>query len=328
MAGWTLAGFFLAGQLPVFAALLLAVAGLPALLVVLAWGGSWFVLYGALTLGFTSLFGGFWSALLLIPMVFFPAGLLSWSIKAGFPPMKALAISLVAASLFSLTFWSISPVFGDGGARLWAMKSHLQKVGGMIDNQIREARKADATASASSNLDLLQDQIRAWFDFMILLVPTTLIFSWHLISLAIFYLGALVLSPRFGFSLSPLPKFSTWRFDWNLIWLFLGGWLLYFGSEIFEPIGLREAAKIVGANCLAISNILYFILGFSLLFFFFDVYQITPPNRIGLSVIAVLFSKLLVWLGIIDIWLEFRAPKKQSKNKDESDEDSSFFDNF
>ncbi|MBI3037511.1 DUF2232 domain-containing protein, partial [bacterium] len=99
-----------------------------------------------------------------------------------------------------------------------------------------------------------------------------------------------------------------------------------YGSNFSDPSGLSEALKIVGANCLAISQVLYFISGFAVLFYFFKVYQIGRPNRIGLSILGVFFYQILVWVGIVDVWFDFRAPGKPKSVRSNQDENDSFFD--
>jgi len=311
MAGWTLAGLFLASRLPLLGAVLMALAGLPAFLVGFAWGGVWFVIYGFLTLGLTGWFNGTGAAVLLIPLVMIPAGVLASLLKARLLPMRALGLTLLLATLISTALWGVLPLLGEGGTQLWGIKNHLVAQKEVFAGQIREFQKQNGTDSQSA--ELLLEHTKVWIDFLILLVPVTFIFAWHLISLGVFYAGGVLMASRLGLGLGlavePLPSFPTWRFGWNLIWLFVGGWLMFYGADMFEPASIQDLFRSIGANCLAISKILYFIVGLSIVFFYFDTYKISPPNRIGLSFLALLLTNLLVWLGIIDVWADFRAPK-------------------
>lgn len=325
MAGWTLLAMFLASRLPLLGAVLMALAGLPAFLVGLAWGGGWFLLYSGLTLGLTGWLNGVGAALLMVPLMMLPAAILAGLLQAQVIPMRALGLTLLFSTLFSVALWGVLPLLGEGGTRLWTIKNIFvaQKEG--LTKQIRDFQEKNGADPEA--VEMLLEHTQAWMDFIILLVPVTFIFAWHLISLGIFYVGAVLLASRLGMAVEPLPPFPTWRFDWNLIWLFVGGWMLFHGADLFEPASVQSLFRAVGANCLAISKILYFIVGLSIVFFYFDSYKISPPNRIGLSFLALLLTNMLVWLGIIDVWADFRAPKAPSPTRrEQDDEEDSFFD--
>ncbi len=322
MVLWTMACLMVAGRIPLLGALIMAFAGMPALLIVLAWGGAWFLLYGSITLTLTFFWGGLISSLMLIPMMFVPAMLLAATIRKGFGPMQAIGRAIVLACAFSTALWVISPLLGTFGGDLWSLGDQFRAQGKVLETQIRALNKGKEVDGVK--MDLFIGQMKDWIEFIALLTPITFLFVWHLISMGVFYLGAMHFSPSFGYAISALPKFSTWNFNWNIVWAMFGGWFLFYGAGYFEPVGLTWAAKVLGANFLAISKILFFIAGFSLLFHFFDTYGINGPLRVGFSLFAVIFNQLVVWLGIADIWLDFRAPPPKKAKEPENDEDSFF----
>jgi len=181
-------------------------------------------------------------------------------------------------------------------------------------------------ADAAEATEVVVRQFRDWMEFVALLVPVTFFFGWHLFSLTVMYLGMSMTASKHGLVVQPFPAFSSWRFDWKLIWVFLAGWLLYSGADGIVQIEIRHVIRVIGANCIAISKILYFIIGMSLLFYFFEKHEISTPNRFGLSILALLMTQLLVWAGIADVWLDFRASPPKNVNND--DGESSFFDQF
>ncbi|MFZ2956446.1 MAG: DUF2232 domain-containing protein [Candidatus Ozemobacteraceae bacterium] len=129
---------------------------------------------------------------------------------------------------------------------------------------------------------IVRELFRNFIDEVAILIPWTFVFLWHLLSTTVFYLGGVYLGARNGFSLPPLPRFSTWRFDWNLIWIFIAGWSLYYGEEYFAGMRFASTAHAIGANCLAVSKILYFVLGLSLMVSFFERHHLSRASRIGL----------------------------------------------
>jgi uncharacterized membrane protein HdeD (DUF308 family) len=82
-----------------------------------------------------------------------------------------------------------------------------------------------------------------------------------------------------------------------------------------------------GANCLMISQTLYLIAGFSVIAFFFHKWALGPGGRLGLTFLAVLLAHAVIWLGIIDVWADFRTPRPPPGPRD-SDSDGSFFDEW
>ncbi len=324
MACSTLGGLFLAAYVPLLDAILYALAGLPALVVMLAWGAPWFGVYGLITVGLTSLARGWPWGIIITATLLVPAGLLSALLKVGEPPMRAIATTLLLSCLVSLTLWSVAPLFGQVGLDLWEQRARFREYASATEAQWKKQLEKDGDSTA---FVLWRENYRSVTDYVALLIPTTFIFLWHLLTVGLFYLAGRSVGPRFGFEMPSLPKFSTWRFDWNLIWLFLIGWLMFHGADSVALPEVRFGMLMIGANCLSISKVLYFLLGFSILFFFFEMYKITTANRITLSFLALFLSQILVWLGIIDVWFDFRAPKPPRRASDDDDSES-FFDNF
>jgi len=325
MAILTLFGIGVSGWMPLFGSLVLAVAGLPALLVLLAWGGAWFGAYGALVLGGIAFWKGWASAVVLIPLLLAPAAVLAGTLRGGLPPFAALGTSVLVASLLSLALWSVAPLLGPMGTSLWAVADDLHRQERLIEDRLARLARDNENVDPSA-LSFFTEQLRQWVEFTALLVPVTFVVLWHLVSLTVLYLGGLHLGRRFGLALPPLPPFAAWRFDWRLIWVFLAGWILFHVSDVFIGSDLYQPLRQIGANCLTLGKVLYFLMGLSLMCFFFDTWSISRPNRIGLSILAVFFHQLLVWLGIVDVWLDFRAPKAPPvRRQGESEEDGGFF---
>ncbi|MBF0543248.1 MAG: DUF2232 domain-containing protein [Candidatus Riflebacteria bacterium] len=324
----TVIGVLVSGYLPILGSLVLALAGVPALLVSLAWGGLWFLVYFILTVVSLGWLGGWASGAILVPMLLAPAALFAFLINSEVETLKAVFLAVFLACGFSMSLWMIAPALGETGTKMWAQREQLKLWEREFEvkfNKSAESKTVDQTITT-----VFLEQIREWVDFVSLLIPFTFLFVWHLLSVLVFYFGGRAWGAKFGIKIEPFSKFSSWKFDWNLIWLFAAGWFLFYMSESFLDSRLIFAAKMVGANLLAISKILYLIMGFSLLFWMFEKYQISVPNRIGLSFLVILFyqvREILVWFGIIDVWADFRAPAPVAKpgDDDQDNDDDSFF---
>lgn len=315
----TMAGFVAATQMPLIGALVLSVAALPAFLVILAWGGLWFLLYSALTMTLTSLVATPSAAIMLMPLILMPAAFLYGAVKVGLAPLRAMCLALLSATLFSTGMWAVTNQVSSSDGLLPVREQFANQIV-VVEKQLDKIQEKGQESQES--VELIRENIREVFDYTVLLIPATFLFVWHLLTLGIFYAGAVRLAPRFGFQIATVPPFTDWRFDWHLIWLFLGGWLLFYVVGADETMPMHGFARTVGANCLAVSSIMYYIAGLSLIFFMFEKYKLGPFARVGLSCMALVFTQAVVWFGIIDVWADFRTPKPALfQASDDSDDD-------
>jgi len=316
----TMAGFVAATQIPFVGALVLSVAALPAFLVILAWGGLWFLLYSALTMTLTSLVATPSDTIMLLPLILMPAAFLYGSVKVGLAPLRAMCLALLSATLFSTGMWAITNQVSSSENGLLPVREQLASQIAVFEEQFDKIQEKGQESQES--VELIREYIREVFNYTALLIPATSLFVWHLLTLGIIYAVAVRLAPRLGFQIATMPPFTDWRFDWHLIWLFLGGWLLFYVVGADETMPMHGFARTVGANCLAVSSIMYYIAGLSLIFFMFEKYKLGPFARVGLSCMALVFTHAVVWFGIIDVWADFRTPKPALfQASDDSDDD-------
>ena len=315
----TMAGFVAATQMPLVGALVLSIAALPAFLVILAWGGLWFLLYSALTMTLTSLVATPSAAIMLMPLILMPAAFLYGSVRLGLAPLRAMCLALLSATLFSTGMWAITNQVSSSDGLLPVREQFASQIA-IVEKQLDKIQEKGRESQES--VELIRENIREVFDYTVLLIPATFLFVWHMLTLGIFYAGAVRLAPKFGYQIATMPPFTDWRFDWHLIWLFLGGWLLFYVVGADETMPMHGFARTVGANCLAVSSIMYYIAGLSLIFFMFEKYKLGPFARVGLSCMALVFTQAVVWFSIIDVWADFRTPKPALfQASDDSDDD-------
>lgn len=316
----TMLGLFAAAQVPLIGALMLSIAGIPAFVIILAWGGLWFLLYSALSITLAGILATPSTAVMLIPLILLPAAVLSAGVRFGLSPLKAVGLTLMSATLFSTGLWTAANGFDSNSTALQPIREKFSEQITVIESQLDKIQEKGQ--ESQENIDAARENLRAVFEHTLLLIPVTFLFVWHLLTLGIFYAGAVYFASRLGYEIKPVPPFAEWRFDWNLIWLYIAGWLLFNVLGTAENIPAYDVARSVGANCLAISSILYFIAGMSLLFFMFNKYQTGTIGRVGLSCLALVFTQAVVWFGIIDVWADFRTPKPSLfSSSDDSDDD-------
>jgi uncharacterized protein YybS (DUF2232 family) len=257
---------------------------------------------------------------MLVPLILMPAAFLYGSVKIGLAPLGAMCLALLSATLFSTGMWAMTNGISSESQELLPVREQFAQQIAVIEKQFDQLQEKGQESQEA--IETARENLREVFDYTLLLIPATFLFVWHTLTLGIFYAGALKLAPRFGYQISTMPPFTAWRFNWNLIWLYVAGWLLYYVVGSNESLPMHELARTTGANCLAISSIFYYVAGLSLVFFMFEIYKIGSFARVGLSCLALVFTHAVVWFGIIDVWADFRTPKPALfQSSDDSDDE-------
>lgn len=256
-------------------------------------------------------------ALIIMPIIF-----LYIAVKMKLTPLNAVCLALLTSTAFSSGCWALINDHESQERSIKLFKEEFQKQLVIVEEQMKAQHKE---VEYSENLQILKENFDEAIEKSFILLPSTVMFLWHLVSLGVLYALASWVGPKLGYKIEPFPAFKDWVFDWNLVWLYIFGWATYFLIGSIKDIPGVKIIQALGANCFIISSILYLIIGFSLLFFMYDKYKIGTVTRVGLSLIALIFSQFMVWLGLIDVWAEFRLRKTTPKVSDYSDDDD-FFD--
>lgn len=311
-----LAGILTSTQMPLFGALLMTFAGIPALLVLFTWGLSWFVTYSIVTMIVTGVID-LSAALMILPAVFFPAFALFKAYKSSKQPLEAVGLALMATTIFSAILIIVAfSVTSDGDP------FRLEEVFAQQQASLEETyERMEKSGVESSTIELFRRNVQETVNYLRMIMPFISFFVWHIITIAILYVGAMYIAP--DIKLRKLPSFGQWRFNWNIIWLFIAGWFFYHVIGRSESFPAADVFLIVGANLSAASKIIYFIAGLSLLTYMFDKYNLRSISRACLYLFAFMFNQALVWFAIIDIWADFRTEKPAlfSSKNDGSDGD-------
>lgn len=257
--------------------------------------------------------------LLLAALVLMPAAFLYCAVKMGLSPLNAVCLALLISTVASSLCWGFEKGFDDSKQMLEATKQDFFKQLTVVEEQLKE--KKSITEDSHETFLVIRENFGEALEKASLLFPTSLLFMWHMFTLLLLYYGVAWLAPKFGYEVQPMPAVKDWRFGWNLIWLYIAGWVMFFFLGYSDRVPGTEVFRVIGANCLMTSNVLYFVAGFALLLHAFNRFKIGLVSRVGLSIIALVFSQFVVWFGIIDVWADFRAVKIVNDVSDGSDDD-------
>lgn len=313
---------YLAIKLPYLSFLALISANIVTAYIANLFSFKMFFLFIVLSLVLLLLKFGASLALLLAVMLFFPNFVMKFInsiIVLSISALRRISIVVIFSMCLALGIWFILPIVNSDGYKIWnigeQIKFQTYKALKHINKVYAQQMKNRSHDFGEADVEFFIHNFKEIVEYFSYLIPTTYLFVWYFFSTLItysmlsYYLSAYKsVSTHFE-----LPKLAEWKYDGYLIWLFILGWYLY---NFYDVFGITSSVanffQVAGANLLAISKILYFIAGVSIIYYWCEKYNITIVNRIGLSILAIILNNLVIWLGILDIWADFRAKTTNS----------------
>ena len=162
-----------------------------------------------------------------------------------------------------------------------------------------------------SQLDIIIQQTQDILRFIPYIVPGILI-SLFIIASVINYIVSSRMLKRYNVEIEPFLSFKEWDLPWYYCWGAIIGLILVIIPSIGNNFDM--IIDIAGFNLLVIFGLLYLILGISVLWGIFERFRVTIILRVIILIILVLFLGfaifILPFLGLIDIWINFRRLKR------------------
>jgi len=162
-----------------------------------------------------------------------------------------------------------------------------------------------------SQFDAILKQTQNILRFFPYITPGFLIVSFAFISV-INYLATCAVLKRYNIYIKPFLSFKEWELPWYYCWGAILGLIL-----VLIPFGgqnLNKIADIIGFNLVIIFGFLYLVLGVSVLWGILERFKVAFLWRICIFIILGLFFGpvilILPFLGLIDIWINFRRIKR------------------
>ena len=110
---------------------------------------------------------------------------------------------------------------------------------------------------------------------------------------------------RFGYLLAPLTPFHQWRVGHSFFWSYmLGMFLLIINTRYNLPVLQR-----IGVNIQLLFSIIFLITGLAVVSYLFQHYKIKMYFfwvSCFLIFVQPFLSLIVTWIGILDVWLDFR----------------------
>ncbi len=164
-----------------------------------------------------------------------------------------------------------------------------------------------------SQFETVLEQTRDVLEFMLYIIPGILI---SLIAFISFmnYIATNAALKRYNAGMKEFPSFRYWDAPWYWCWGMILGIVLIIipsGSQYFNKI-----LDIAGLNLIAVFGPLYLILGIAVIWGLMEKFKLQILWRVIIFVLLGLFFNfaliVVVFLGLIDIWTNFRRLKRKS----------------
>lgn len=137
--------------------------------------------------------------------------------------------------------------------------------------------------------------------YLRLIIPAVLVVASLFDTTCNFLLGRWV-GKKIGLSFPDIPPFSAFTLPKSVFWVFVLGWILIL-------FGGSSALGRIGMNVQMVTQFLFLLQGLSLVYYFLGKYIHSKPVRVGILLFLLFqpfFSFLLSWLGVFDVFLDFR----------------------
>jgi uncharacterized protein YybS (DUF2232 family) len=210
-------------------------------------------------------------------------------------------VTAVAATVFAAAGALLVHMFGSWGAMMRELRASL------MQHMTSALSAYEKMGLSKESLDLLKEQIPHIAETMFQLLPGLVFLSLAMVVLINVFFLCRRFPDRRGEWLS-LNSLREWKGPEPLVW-----GLIACGFALFVP-GL-EFLKVLALNVLLVIGACYFAQGLAIIAFFFHKNNV-PRFLRGVTYVLIVFQQILtllvVVLGLIDLWGDFRRLGKNN----------------
>jgi uncharacterized protein YybS (DUF2232 family) len=191
------------------------------------------------------------------------------------------------------------------------LKNYNVYVDQMTDDQL-VLSYASLLSIDQSQLDLVIQQVQDTLRFFPYIVPGILI-SLFAVASVINYIASSKVFKKYYIDIEPFLSFKEWDLPWYYCWGAIMGLTLVLIPTTGSSVDL--IIDIAGFNLLVVFGLMYLILGIAVLWGLFERFRVSIMLRVIILIVVGLFIGftifILPFLGLIDIWANFRRLKRE-----------------
>jgi uncharacterized protein YybS (DUF2232 family) len=192
-----------------------------------------------------------------------------------------------------------------------ALRNYNVYVDQIADDQLVQSY-ASLLSIDQSQLDLVIRQTQDILRFFPYIVPGILISLFTMASV-INYIASSKILKKYRVDVKPFLSFKEWDLPWYCCWGVIIGLVLVLIPTTGNSVDM--IIDIAGFNLLAVFGFLYLALGIAVLWGILERFKVSIMFRVIILIIVGLFIGftifILPFLGLIDIWANFRRLKRE-----------------
>ncbi|NLJ23874.1 MAG: YybS family protein [Firmicutes bacterium] len=218
------------------------------------------------------------------------------ALREGFPPHRIMLIGTATSVISLLLMVAVTAVFLDFNV--------LETTFETMERSLQQALKVYERFGVEEHPLFKADSLGEFMRLLKLALPAALLTTAIIMTFVNYWLARLILN-RLGTKLPWLKSFRLWRFPWYLAWGYILGQGLLL---VTQGQGNGNLWFGVGLNLQILFNYVFLLQGLAILWFFLDKANLPKLVRwlIIIFVFNPLFTTLVVWLGVLDTWFNFR----------------------
>ncbi len=228
---------------------------------------------------------------------------LGYAIRKEYSPGKIVLIGAVASVISKVIIIGIS---------MLVMK--INPINLQMDILIESLESASEFYASlginPENIERLLNSFKELAKILPVIIPSILLLASVMDAFLNFNVARLVLK-KLGHTIRPLPPFISWQLPMYTVPMFLAG----IAMSMLYSFYPSEILKFVGMNLTIFFPYLFMIQGLSLLAFFLNRMKANKILRIAIVIFVLfnpVFSRILVFAGLLEVLFNFRKLKKNA----------------
>jgi len=223
---------------------------------------------------------------------------------------KILLAGTLIAAVTTITLIALTMVIGQVGIE--GQKEALFKTVDQTIEIYEDYGMLEQFAEKGIDKEQLRIMLIDSIKLFIRILPALLILGSIFTAITHFVIARITLR-RLGQETPRFPLFSEWRLPWYTVWGLIIGWGSYLLGDIYQI----NFWTILGQNIMIIYGMVLFVLGSSVLSFYFKKYRLSVIGRLLILLLIVMFLPGMVIMtiltGILDLVLDLRKLNQRTK---------------
>lgn len=234
-------------------------------------------------------------------------------ITLGETVRRRLSLSLIMvwgtlASLFSklLLFWAVMLFLGTN-----SLADNIVMFHKIMEQSIQ---LYSGLGMSSEQIELLKKTMEEMIKLLKIIFPVLLLLVSALDTFFNYLICRYVLQ-RLDYDVPAFLPFACWNIPKSLTVVLLAGILLIMAGNHYDLALLGH----IGLNMQYFSMLLFILQGFAVTVYFLKKWSVTKPLRVVILIllfITPLFTEIIVWLGLLDVFFDYRRLKQSKGGSD------------